>query len=77
MVGGHEANVREVAITFRVIHSISDNEQVGDGEADVVRIDPFNSSRRLVEQGRNPQGFGVMLKKNLAQIGKREASVEK
>src|ERR1700733_16186364 len=76
MVGRHEANIREVAVTFRVIHSISDNEQVGNGKANVVRINPLNSSRRLVEQSRNPQGFGVMLKENLAQIGECETSVE-
>src|ERR1700722_20103151 len=76
MVGRHEANIREVAVTFRIIHSISDNEQVGNGEANVVRINPLNSSRRLVEQSRNPQGFGVMLKENLAQIGECETSVE-
>jgi len=51
MVGRHEADVGEVAIALRVVHAVADDEEIGDREADVVRVDLFDAARRLVEKG--------------------------
>jgi hypothetical protein len=36
IVGGEDADVGEVAVALGVVHAVADDEEVGDGEADVV-----------------------------------------
>jgi hypothetical protein len=72
----HEADVGQVAVALGVVHAVADDEEVGDGEADVVGLDVLDAARGLVEQGGDAQGFGVVLKEELAQVGEGEAGVE-
>ena len=72
----HEADVGEVAIALGVIHAKADDEEVGDGEADVVRIDVFLAAGGLVEEGGDAEALGVLLEEELAQIAEGEAGVE-
>ena len=65
MVGRHEADVGQVAIALGVIHSIADDEQVGNGEADVIGVDFFNAARGLVEERGDAQGLGLCWRKIL------------
>jgi hypothetical protein len=76
MVGGHEADVGEVAVALGVVHAVADDEEVGDGEANVVGLDFFDAAGGLVEQRGDAQGLGVVLKEELAQVSEGEAGVE-
>src|SRR5579871_798680 len=76
VIGCHKADIGEVAIALGVIHSVTDDEEIGDGEADIIGLNLFDSTRRLVKQGSDAPGFGPVLQKYLAQIRKSQAGVE-
>ena len=76
VVGGHQADVGQIAIALRIIHSIADDEQVWNGETDIIGVDLLDAARRLVEQRGDAQGFGLLLQKDLAQVGEGQAGVE-
>ena len=46
----HDADVRQIAITFRVVQSVTYNELIRDAEAHVVCLNGHFSPRGLVEQ---------------------------
>jgi len=76
MVRRHQADVRQISVALGVVHAVTDDEEVGNGEADIIRVDFLNAAGGLVKQRGNAQGFGVLLHEELAQIGEREAGVE-
>jgi hypothetical protein len=76
VVRGHEADVGEVAVAFGVIHAVADDEEVGDGEADVIGLDFFEAAGGLVEESGDSQGLGVVLEEDLAQVRQCKTGVE-
>ncbi len=76
LVGRHDANVGQIAIALSVVHAVADDEQVGDGEADVVSVDFLDAAGRLIEQRRNAERLWVLLREELSEIGKGQAGVE-
>src|ERR1035441_9855739 len=76
MVGGHQADIRQVAVALGIVQAVADNEEVGDGEANVVGLDLLQTAGGLVEQRGDTQGFGVLLQKELAQVREGETGVE-
>src|ERR1700687_3969285 len=54
------ADIRKVAVFFRVVQAIADDVSIGNGEADVVRLDRLPAARSLVQQGGNAQRPGLM-----------------
>ena len=76
VVWGHDADVGQVAVALRVVHSVADDEEVGNGKANVVRLDFLQAAGGLVEQRGDAQRFGMLLEEELAQVGEREACIE-
>jgi hypothetical protein len=76
MVGGHQANIGQVAVALGVVHSVPNNEEIGNGKAYVVCLNLLQAARRLVEQRGDAQGFGMLLKEKFAQVGEGEAGIE-
>ena len=76
MISGHEADVGQVAIALGVVHAVADDEEVGDGEANVVGLDALDAAGGFIEQGGDAQRFGVVLEEELAKEGESEAGVE-
>src|SRR6185437_8369780 len=72
----HRADVGQITIAFSVIHSVSDDEEIGNGEPDIIRIYLLHTPGRLVQQGGDAQRFGVLLEEQLAQVGERQPGVE-
>src|SRR6185437_16587145 len=57
-------------------HSVTDDEEIGNGKTDVIGLDFFDSAGGLVQQCGDAQAFGFLLQENLAQVGESEAGVE-
>ena len=76
MVWGHQADVGQIAVALGIVHSIADDEEVGNGETHLVGFDLLQASRRLVEQRGDAQGFRMLLKEEFAQVGEGEAGIE-
>ena len=76
VVGGHEADVGEVAVALGVIHAVANNEEVGDGEAYIVRFDFFKAAGWFVEQGGDAQGLWVVLEEDFAEVRQCKTGVE-
>ena len=53
----NDANIRKIAVLFRVIQAVADDEFVRNAEADVVCLDRLLSARRLVEQRGDAERF--------------------
>ena len=49
------ADIREIAIAFRVVEAIADDIGIGNREADILSFDRLFAPRRLVEQRRDAQ----------------------
>ena len=75
-VGRHDADIGQVTVALGVVHSIPDDEEVGNGEAYVVCFDFFDAAGGLVEEGGDAEGLWVLLEEELAQIGECEAGIE-
>ena len=75
-VGGHEADVGEVAVALGEVHAVTDDEEVGDGEADVISFDFLDAAGRLVEECGDAQGFWLLLEEEFAQVREGESGVE-
>src|ERR1022692_2977138 len=48
MVRGHQADIGQITIALGVVHAVANDEEIGNREAHVVRIDFFKTPRRLV-----------------------------
>ena len=60
----HDANIRKITILLRIIQAISDDEFVGDRESQIVCLDGFQATGRLIQEGRNAQGLGLVGEQN-------------
>lgn len=49
-LGFKYADIGEVAIFFRIVQAVADNELVGNGKADVIALELDFTARRLIEQ---------------------------
>src|SRR6185312_59273 len=76
IIGRHEANVREIPESLSIVHTVADDEVVGDGEADVVSVNVFKTARGLVEERGNLEGTRAMLEDEFAEKGNGEAGIE-
>jgi len=76
IIGRHEANVREIPESLSIVHTVADDEVVGDGEADVVSVNVFKTARGLVEERGSFEGTGAMLEDEFAEKGNGEAGIE-
>src|SRR6185312_2793469 len=76
IIGRHEANVREIPESLGIVHTVADDEVVGDGEADVVSVNVFKTARGLVEERGSFEGTRAMLEDEFAEKGNSEAGIE-
>jgi hypothetical protein len=65
---GEDANVRHVAVALGVIEPEANDEFVGDGETDVVRLNGGDAPFWFVEQNGDAQMLGFALLKNAKEI---------
>src|ERR1700740_1606639 len=72
----HDANIREIAIFFRVIEPVADHELVRNLKADVIAFERKLAPRRLVEQGGDFERTRLPRHQHLFQIGHGQAGVE-
>jgi putative ABC transport system permease protein len=73
--GLHDADVGEVAVKLLVIQAVTDDEAVGDVEADVGEADVEEANTGAVEEGADAQGGGLAAADHLHQICERKAGV--
>jgi len=76
MVARHKTNVGQIPVTLRVVHPVANDKKIGNRKSNVVGLNLFDAARRFVEERGNPQSLRMLLEKQLAQIGKRQSSVE-
>ena len=72
----HDANIRKITILLRIIQAISDDEFVGDRESQIVCLDGFQATGRLIQEGRNAQGLGLVGEQNVAEISERQPGIK-
>src|SRR5690349_18360146 len=65
----------QIAITLGVVESVADDEDVLDGETEVVDGDGHPAARRLVQQGANPHAGGLSARQEPLDVGQRETRI--
>src|SRR6266849_998744 len=73
---GEEADVVYSTVAFGVVHTVADDELVGDFEGYVVGFDGDEAALGLVEAGGDLQRRGFVLEHEAAEIAEGEAGVE-
>ena len=71
-----DADVLEITVSLGVVETVTDDEVVGDGKANVIALDGLQTTRRLVKQRCQTERFRAALAKNPQKIVRREAGVE-
>ena len=72
----HNADVRQIPVSLRIIHSVPNHKKVRNRKPHVVRVNLLNPPRRLVKKRRNPQRLRMLLQEKLAQVSKRQTGVQ-
>ncbi len=75
-VVGEEADVFYTAISLSIVHSVADDELVGNFEGDVVGFDGNEAAIGLIEAGCDLERCWFVLEHHLAQEAEGEAGVE-
>ena len=70
------ADVRQIAVLFRVIQTVADDEGVRHGEADVLRLHIGAAARGLIEQRCDADGARLAVLEIFREIAERDAGVE-
>ncbi len=73
---GEEADVVYAAVALGEVHSVSDDELVGDLEGYVIGFDGDEAALGLVEAGGDLERGGLVLEHQAAEIAEGEAGVE-
>ena len=79
MAGGffwEEADVVDVAVVFGEVHTVADDELVGDFKAYIVGLDGDEAAVGFVEAGCDLEGRGLVLEHEATEIAQGEAGVE-
>src|SRR5450631_3972202 len=70
------ADIRKVSVALRIVQAVADHVGIGNGEADVVRLNRLLAARRLVQQGRNAQRPWLMRLHQLRNVVQRQPGIE-
>src|SRR5665213_253194 len=73
---GHDADVFDAAVALGVVHAVTDDEAVGDFEADVVGLDGDEAALVLVETSCDLERGRLVLQHQVAEVAEGEAGVE-
>src|SRR5687768_1145748 len=71
-----DADIREIAILFRVVETVADHKSIFDLEADVLDFDIDLTPGRLAEQTRRAQRLRPAGAEDLLQVGEGQARVD-
>src|SRR5579863_10496714 len=74
---GKDAHVLEIAIALGVVQAVSDDEFIGNLEADIIRFDVFlDAPFRLIQQRRDFQRIRFALLQNAQEVAEREPRIQ-